>query len=60
MESKDEKNRMLVGANYWPSAKGVYWWKEFEIATLKRDFSLAAEYRFDLLRIFLLWDAITG
>jgi len=47
---------MILGANYWPAGKGVYWWREFEISTVRRDFSLAAEYGFDLMRIFLLWE----
>jgi hypothetical protein len=56
MERTDGGDRMILGANYWPAGKGVYWWREFELSTVKRDFSLAAEYGFDLIRIFLLWE----
>ncbi len=47
---------MVLGANYWPAEKGIYWWREFELPPLHRDFSLAAEYGLDLIRIFLLWE----
>ncbi len=51
-----EKGRFFVGINYWPGNTGLYWWRIFETADLKRDFSLLAEYRFDVLRIFLMWE----
>lgn len=34
----------------------MYWWKEFNPSIVRRDFSLLAEYRFDLVRILLLWE----
>jgi len=56
MEENGAKERMVLGANYWPAEKGIYWWREFELPSLRRDFSLAAEYGLDLIRIFLLWE----
>jgi len=47
---------MVVGANYWPGEKGIYWWREFDLPSLHKDFSLAAEYGLVLIRIFLLWE----
>jgi len=32
------------------------WWREFEASTVERDFSLLADYGFDVVRIFLLWE----
>ena len=52
----EREGKFILGANYWPAGKNVYWWREFELSTAKRDFSLAAEYGLDLIRFFLLWD----
>src|SRR5512136_2856255 len=52
----EREEKFILGANYWPAEKGVYWWREFDLSTGKRDFSLAAEYGLDLLRVFLLWE----
>ncbi len=51
-----EEKPLVIGSNYWPGEKAMYWWGDFELAPVKRDFSLMAEYRFDLARIFLLWE----
>jgi len=56
MERKDGDERIILGSNYWPGEKGIFWWREFEVSPVQRDFSLAAEYGFDLVRIFLLWE----
>ena len=56
MERKDGDERIILGSNYWPGGKGVFWWREFEVSPVQRDFSLAAEYGLDLVRIFLLWE----
>jgi endo-1,4-beta-mannosidase len=56
MEKNGAEEGMALGANYWPAEKGIYWWREFEVPPLHRDFSLAAEYGLDLIRIFLLWE----
>ena len=52
----EREGKFILGANYWPAEKDVYWWREFELSTAKRDFSLAAEYGLDLIRVFLLWE----
>jgi hypothetical protein len=56
MEKIGGEERMVVGANYWPAEKGISWWREFEVPPLHRDFSLAAEYGLEVIRIFLLWE----
>jgi len=56
MERKDGDERIILGSNYWPGEKGVYWWREFELLSLRRDFSLAAEYGLDRMHVFLLWE----
>jgi len=50
------EGNFILGANYWPAEKGLYWWREFDLSAGKRDFSLAAEYGLELMRIFPLWE----
>jgi endo-1,4-beta-mannosidase len=50
------RNDFLIGINYWPPEKAMYWWFDFDPALAKRDFARLAEFRFELVRIFLLWE----
>lgn len=50
------KDRFVVGINYWPREKAMAWWREFEVSIVEMDFSLLADYGFDVVRIFLLWE----
>ena len=51
-----DQERFSIGINYWPKEAAMYWWRMFSSANVKRDFSLLAEFRFDVVRIFLLWE----
>ena len=51
-----QDNPLVIGINYWPGETATDWWKRFEPSIVKRDFSLLAEYRLELARIFLLWE----
>lgn len=46
----------ILGVNYWPRESAMYWWKKFDATLVRRDFSLLAEYKFKLIRIFLMWE----
>jgi len=50
------RNHFMIGINYWPPEKAMYWWFNFDPSLVKRDFARLAEFRFDLVRIFLLWE----
>jgi endo-1,4-beta-mannosidase len=50
------EERFSIGINYWPGETAMYWWRMFSSAQVKRDFSVLAEYRFDVARINLLWE----
>ena len=52
----EKERNFILGVNYWPGDKGLSWWREFELPPVRRDFSLAAEYGLELIRIFLLWE----
>lgn len=51
-----ERNEFQIGVNYWPRETAMLWWRRFDPSVVKRDFSLLAEHRFDVVRIFLLWE----
>lgn len=46
----------VLGVNYWPIKKSMYWWKFFDLNEVKEDFQKIAEYGLKVVRIFLLWE----
>ena len=46
----------LVGINYWPRRKAMYWWKDFERDEVAEEFDVIAGLGLRLVRIFLLWE----
>ncbi len=52
----EERNHFVIGINYWPRESAMYWWRRFDPSIVKRDFSLLAEYRVQVVRIFLMWE----
>lgn len=46
----------ILGANYWPRRKAMYWWGQFDAAEVKEEFALMGELGLNVARIFLLWD----
>lgn len=46
----------ILGVNYWPRRKAMYWWQHFDAGEVRDEFALIAELGLDLVRIFLLWE----
>ncbi|GBD10088.1 hypothetical protein HRbin22_02351 [Candidatus Thermoflexus japonica] len=46
----------LVGVNYWPRTKAMFWWKQFDPEETRRDFAEIASWNLDGVRIFLMWE----
>jgi len=46
----------MLGVNYWPRRKAMYWWSHFDRAEVAADFALMRDLGLNLVRIFLLWD----
>lgn len=46
----------VLGVNYWPRKKAVYWWKDFERAEVEAEFAEIADLGLQVARIFLLWE----
>ena len=46
----------LLGVNYWPRRKAMYWWSAFESSEVDEEFALIESLGLSIVRIFLLWD----
>jgi endo-1,4-beta-mannosidase len=46
----------VLGVNYWPRRKAMYWWSDFDAGEVREEFALLKELGLSLIRIFLLWD----
>lgn len=46
----------LLGVNYWPRRKAMYWWADFDAGEVREEFALLHELGLDVVRLFLLWD----
>jgi len=46
----------IVGCNYWPRRKAMYWWSDFDAGEVREEFALMREIGLNMVRLFLLWD----
>lgn len=46
----------VLGVNYWPRRKAMYWWSNFDAGEVREEFQLIAELGMTIVRVFLLWD----
>ncbi|HLF42486.1 MAG TPA: glycoside hydrolase family 2 TIM barrel-domain containing protein [Acidimicrobiia bacterium] len=46
----------LLGVNYWPRRKAMYWWSDFDAAEVADEFDVVASVGMNVVRLFLLWD----
>lgn len=46
----------ILGVNYWPRRKAMYWWSNFDAEEVREEFAVIREYGMSIVRIFLLWD----
>jgi endo-1,4-beta-mannosidase len=47
----------LMGINYWPRKKAMYWWEYFDAAEVRDEFSQIADLGLTHVRFFLLWES---
>jgi endo-1,4-beta-mannosidase len=47
----------LLGVNYWPRAKAMYWWADFDPGEVREEFAMIRELALSHVRIFLLWES---
>lgn len=46
----------LLGVNYWPKSKAMYWWKSFDASEVEQEFAQIAEWGLSLVRFCLVWE----
>jgi endo-1,4-beta-mannosidase len=46
----------ILGVNYWPRRKAMYWWSDFDAGEVREEFALMQEIGLNVARLFLLWD----
>jgi endo-1,4-beta-mannosidase len=46
----------LLGVNYWPRRKAMYWWSNFDAGEVREEFAIIRELGLNIVRFFLLWD----
>ncbi|MEX2651574.1 MAG: hypothetical protein WD473_03885 [Acidimicrobiia bacterium] len=46
----------LLGVNYWPRRKAMYWWSDFDAAEVSDELDVVASVGMNVVRLFLLWD----
>jgi len=49
-------DHFLIGVNYWPRTKAMFWWKEFDPEEVRADMAEIAALNLEGVRIFLLWE----
>ncbi|HEU4746246.1 MAG TPA: beta-galactosidase, partial [Anaerolineales bacterium] len=49
-------NDFVLGVNYWPRRKAMYWWNNFDPGEVSEEFSIIREIGLKVVRLFLLWD----
>lgn len=55
-ESSPARQPFILGVNYWPRRKAMYWWSDFDSGEVREEFALIRELGLSIVRIFLLWD----
>ncbi|MGE5618320.1 MAG: glycoside hydrolase 5 family protein [Sphingomonadaceae bacterium] len=46
----------VLGINYWPRKKAMYWWKQFDAGEVRSEFAEIAALGSQVVRIFLMWE----
>lgn len=46
----------VLGVNYWPRRKAMYWWPNFDADEVREEFDVIASLGMNVVRLFLLWD----
>lgn len=46
----------ILGVNYWPRKKAMYWWSNFDAGEVREEFAVIKEIGLNVVRLFLLWD----
>jgi endo-1,4-beta-mannosidase len=51
-----QEQPFVLGVNYWPRRKAMYWWSDFDAGEVREEFEIIRSLGLGLVRIFLLWE----
>jgi len=51
-----KKEEFILGVNYWPRKKAMYWWRDFDENEVDKEFKEIASYGLNTIRFFLDWE----
>jgi endo-1,4-beta-mannosidase len=52
----EQEQPFILGVNYWPRRKAMYWWSDFDAGQVQEEFEIVAGLGIGLVRLFLLWE----
>jgi len=55
--SRNVGDSFLLGVNYWPRAKAMSWWADFDPGEVREEFAMIRAIGLTHVRIFLLWES---
>jgi endo-1,4-beta-mannosidase len=47
----------ILGVNYWPRAKAMWWWADFDAGEVREELAMIRDLGLRVVRIFLLWES---
>ena len=47
----------VLGVNYWPRAKAMGWWADFDAGEVREELAMIRDLGIDVVRVFLLWES---
>ena len=47
----------LLGVNYWPRNKAMFWWADFDAGEVRDEFAMIRDLGLTHVRFFLLWES---
>jgi endo-1,4-beta-mannosidase len=47
----------MLGVNYWPRRKAMYWWEDFDAGEVRDEFAMIGGLGLTQVRVFLLWES---
>src|SRR6186713_2726181 len=51
------ERRFVLGINYWPRAKAMGWWADFDAGEVSEELAMIRDLGIDVVRVFLLWES---
>ena len=52
-----DRDPFLLGVNYWPRAKAMTWWSDYDPGEVREELAMIRELGLTHVRVFLLWES---